>query len=262
MDWPAGLKLNTELALFLGDLFLWVIDLWKGGTPPCAALVPYTDIYRMCDWATTFVASCHILHWLLQFRRSHHAHLHVFRPFVTTDCTYILLLHGIGSYISLAAHHHNVSFPPLQRQKAQRATKSNRFMRLRPGPIASGNHTVHFVVLLAANRGSLLPHIHLRQDGDNLSQGGVGHVAGLSEPFPSFCIDASSKGFTASSWSVSFLPCGAEYKPDRVLGGICFELRDTPSVSPPSHDPNDTPETSYIMLKVRGFPSLPSSEPR
>ena len=30
MDWPAGLKLNTELAIFLGDLFLWVIDLWKG----------------------------------------------------------------------------------------------------------------------------------------------------------------------------------------------------------------------------------------
>ncbi len=28
MDWPAGLKLNTELASFLGDLFLWVIDYW------------------------------------------------------------------------------------------------------------------------------------------------------------------------------------------------------------------------------------------
>lgn len=29
MDWPAGLKLNGELAAFLGDLFLWVIDHWK-----------------------------------------------------------------------------------------------------------------------------------------------------------------------------------------------------------------------------------------
>ncbi|KAL1587262.1 hypothetical protein WHR41_04335 [Cladosporium halotolerans] len=28
MGWPAGLKLNTELAKFLGDLFLWVIDYW------------------------------------------------------------------------------------------------------------------------------------------------------------------------------------------------------------------------------------------
>jgi len=30
MDWPAGLKLNNELAVFLGDLFLWVIDCWRG----------------------------------------------------------------------------------------------------------------------------------------------------------------------------------------------------------------------------------------
>ncbi|TLD19363.1 N-acetylglucosaminyl transferase component Gpi1 [Venturia nashicola] len=38
MDWPAGLKLNTELATFLGDLFLWVIDYWAG----CIALLrPY-----------------------------------------------------------------------------------------------------------------------------------------------------------------------------------------------------------------------------
>jgi phosphatidylinositol glycan class Q protein len=30
MDWPAGLKLNNELAAFLGDLFLWVIEYWSG----------------------------------------------------------------------------------------------------------------------------------------------------------------------------------------------------------------------------------------
>ncbi|KAK3376742.1 Gpi1-domain-containing protein [Lasiosphaeria ovina] len=29
MGWPAGLKLNNELAAFLGDLFLWVIDYWS-----------------------------------------------------------------------------------------------------------------------------------------------------------------------------------------------------------------------------------------
>lgn len=28
MGWPAGLKLNGDLAAFLGDLFLWVIDYW------------------------------------------------------------------------------------------------------------------------------------------------------------------------------------------------------------------------------------------
>ncbi|CAG8743886.1 9609_t:CDS:10, partial [Cetraspora pellucida] len=30
MGWPAGLKLNSELDKFLGELFLWSIDLWKG----------------------------------------------------------------------------------------------------------------------------------------------------------------------------------------------------------------------------------------
>ena len=29
MGWPAGLKLNKELAEFLGNLFLWVIDYWN-----------------------------------------------------------------------------------------------------------------------------------------------------------------------------------------------------------------------------------------
>lgn len=30
MKWPGGLKLNNELAQFLGDLFIWVIDHWAG----------------------------------------------------------------------------------------------------------------------------------------------------------------------------------------------------------------------------------------
>lgn len=30
MEWPGGLKLNSELADFMGDLFLWVIDHWAG----------------------------------------------------------------------------------------------------------------------------------------------------------------------------------------------------------------------------------------
>ncbi|KAH9861986.1 hypothetical protein IAQ61_010187 [Plenodomus lingam] len=38
MGWPGGLKLNTELASFLGDLFLWVIDYWasKYKSTPCS----------------------------------------------------------------------------------------------------------------------------------------------------------------------------------------------------------------------------------
>lgn len=32
-EWPGGLKLNTELAEFLGNLFRWVIDFWAGMYP-------------------------------------------------------------------------------------------------------------------------------------------------------------------------------------------------------------------------------------
>ena len=128
MDWPAGLKLNTELAIFLGDLFIWVIDLWKGKSATgLLSSLPwsYADSCRVRDWVTTFTASCHLLYRLLELCWSHHAHFHVFRSFVIPDCTHILFLYSISSHIPLATHNHNVSFPPLQGQKAQRATKSN-----------------------------------------------------------------------------------------------------------------------------------------
>lgn len=39
MVYPAGLKLNTELAVFLGDLFLWVIDYWAGKVSQCPSMI-------------------------------------------------------------------------------------------------------------------------------------------------------------------------------------------------------------------------------
>jgi phosphatidylinositol N-acetylglucosaminyltransferase subunit Q len=41
MGWPAGLKLNKELALFLGDLFLWVIEYWSSGISTLQPLLPH-----------------------------------------------------------------------------------------------------------------------------------------------------------------------------------------------------------------------------
>ncbi|KAI1435839.1 N-acetylglucosaminyl transferase component [Xylaria sp. CBS 124048] len=41
MGWPAGLKLNSELALFLGDLFLWVIDYWSSCALALEPLLPH-----------------------------------------------------------------------------------------------------------------------------------------------------------------------------------------------------------------------------
>ena len=42
MDWPAGLKLNNELAQFLGDLLKWVIDCWAG-------TIEYSDLESPVD---------------------------------------------------------------------------------------------------------------------------------------------------------------------------------------------------------------------
>ena len=40
-DWPAGLKLNNELAIFLGDLFLWVIHYWAHCLDSIRPLLPH-----------------------------------------------------------------------------------------------------------------------------------------------------------------------------------------------------------------------------
>ena len=47
MSYPAGLKLNNELAAFLGDLFLWVIEYWS--TTTTVAIMPHlpTIVYMI-----------------------------------------------------------------------------------------------------------------------------------------------------------------------------------------------------------------------
>jgi len=41
MDYPAGLKLNGDLAFFLGDLFLWIIDYWADVMKSIRPLLPH-----------------------------------------------------------------------------------------------------------------------------------------------------------------------------------------------------------------------------
>lgn len=47
-DWPAGLKLNTELVSFLGDLFLWVIAYWSRRLPNCRMFPFLANDCRVC----------------------------------------------------------------------------------------------------------------------------------------------------------------------------------------------------------------------
>jgi hypothetical protein len=39
MGWPAGLKLNSNLSKFLGDLFLWLLEIWTGLTQEAAPML-------------------------------------------------------------------------------------------------------------------------------------------------------------------------------------------------------------------------------
>lgn len=52
---PAGLKLNNELAKFLGDLFLWVIDYWDNSVVQLRPLLP--GIVRVIGWSSFAGAS-------------------------------------------------------------------------------------------------------------------------------------------------------------------------------------------------------------
>jgi phosphatidylinositol N-acetylglucosaminyltransferase subunit Q len=87
MGWPAGLKLNGELARFLGELFIWVIDYWSScmqqlrpALPHIIRLIGYSSfagaslpISMFSDLVSLltvhiysfYVASARIYHWQL-----------------------------------------------------------------------------------------------------------------------------------------------------------------------------------------------------
>lgn len=54
MDQPLGLKLNNDLAKFLGDLFLWVVDYWAGSM---TSLRPYLPRIIYCIGVSSFAGA-------------------------------------------------------------------------------------------------------------------------------------------------------------------------------------------------------------
>lgn len=119
MDWPAGLKLNNELARFLGDLFLWVIEYWAGGLERLQWKRGCTLMsLRMRCQPTPVLASSYLFHRILKLRRSHHADIAVFRSPVAVDSPYLLLLHRLCSHISLATDNHRLTLSPFPWKKA------------------------------------------------------------------------------------------------------------------------------------------------
>lgn len=73
-DWPAGLKLNTELAAFLGDLFLWVIEYWASMRDTHLPFSMHVLItYRLCMGSPTVSAGDHSIHRIFRLRRCYDA---------------------------------------------------------------------------------------------------------------------------------------------------------------------------------------------
>ena len=107
MGWPAGLKLNNELAAFLGDLFLWVIEHWAGKHPLSLIIFFIVDMCSMmflthislhCKSAT-LSPPFNIFRWVLELRRRKHASCTLFRSPVHSHNPHILLLHSFSTHL-------------------------------------------------------------------------------------------------------------------------------------------------------------------
>lgn len=102
MGWPAGLKLNNELAAFLGDLFLWVIEHWAGISSSFSyskSLNTDCFIYSLYRQPATLFTTPNIHYWLLEFRRCQHANCSILRFTFNHHHPHLLILHSIGSHI-------------------------------------------------------------------------------------------------------------------------------------------------------------------
>ncbi len=133
MDWPAGLKLNNELAAFLGDLFLWVIDYWAGNNTPFLILdttsTNFSD-YRLRSSSSSVTATHHLLHWRVRLCGRDDAHRAVFRSGVDPDGAHLLFLYRLGADLQLAADDDYIVVSSVSRQEAECPTKPDRFVRL------------------------------------------------------------------------------------------------------------------------------------
>ena len=203
MDWPAGLKLNNELAPFLGDLFLWVIEYWAGKVA-CANFCRHADLFRLHRKPKAHIAEGHLLHWLFELRRCQHAHRSLLGSALCAHLAHLLLLYCLGPHFQLAVDHHHLFVPPFPRQEAKYTPESDRLVRLRSRSASVGDDTLHFALLLAAYGDSLLSHLCICADGNHIVEGGIGHVPGMLESLSIVRIDVTREGLSAPTWRNSF----------------------------------------------------------
>jgi hypothetical protein len=202
MGWPGGLKLNTELADFLGDLFLWVIDYWAGRIP-FFRVSSDANITRLHQSPSSTPSHTDTSDWPISIRWCYHAHLHVPGSGVAADTSHLLVLHCIGTNFPLATHHYDLALPSVPWQEAQRTQEPNRLVRLRSGSAIVGDDSVHTAVLLVANRICLLSDLCMCKGCGHWPKSCVGDWAGLFEPLPALRSDAQSQRPRAATWFVA-----------------------------------------------------------
>lgn len=133
MGWPAGLKLNNELAAFLGDLFLWVIEHWAGEffSVDQFLVFAHTNFFLIISLHREFTAissSIDILHRMLKLCRCQHADCSFLRSALYRHHPHLLILHSISPYFQLAIEYHHFSFSPFSRKETKRPPQPDRFM--------------------------------------------------------------------------------------------------------------------------------------
>jgi len=124
MDWPAGLKLNNELAAFLGDLFLWVIDHWSSAYNPLL-IDKFSDSLRLYRNSASRSTSPHLVHRILKLCGCQYADCRLLGSRLDIDHTHIFVLHGLSPNLQLAVYHTHLPIPTLSRKEAQCAPETN-----------------------------------------------------------------------------------------------------------------------------------------
>ncbi len=235
MGWPAGLKLNTELAEFLGDLFLWVIDYWDGCMQQLRPALPH--IIRFIGVSSFAGASMPIA--------------------MFSDLVSLLTVHIYSFYIASARIYNwqltiIISLFHLFRGKKRNVLR-NRIDRCDYDLDQLLLGTILFTLLFF-----LLPTV------------AVFYATFAGARIAIIALKAALDTWLACLNHFPLFALMLRLKDSRRLpGGIRFELQDTPSAlistrkrpSTPEASHAHIPATSYIKLKVCPNPRAPPSRP-
>ncbi|TVY41486.1 N-acetylglucosaminyl-phosphatidylinositol biosynthetic protein [Lachnellula occidentalis] len=217
MDWPAGLKLNNELAAFLGDLFLWVIDHWSNCLEALRPVLPH-------------------LIWFIGFSSFAGASMPIA---LFSDLLSILTIH-IYSFYMASARIFNWQYTILLSLFQLFRGKKHNVLRKRIDSCDYDLDQLLLGTILFTLLFFLLPTVIVFYLTFACSRMAIISLKAVLDTllaclnhFPLFALMLRIKDS------------------QRLPGGICFELKDTHqlTLSTPATDSPTTPPTSYIYLK-------------